>query len=147
VAEPTLPLTGGCMCGAVRFEISEPLLSAHYCHCKRCQRRSGTGASISARPVPGSYRVVTGEELIRYWSPDDGGWLKSFCSVCGSQLYSQSPEDPERMGIRMGSFDEDPGVRPSSRQFTAYAAPWAPVPDDGLPRHPERAPASASSSE
>ena len=37
------------------------------------------------------------------------------------------------MGIRMGSFDEDPGVRPSSRQFTAYAPPWATIPDDGLP--------------
>ena len=43
--------------------------------------------------------------------------------------------------MRLGAFDEDPGIRPSYRQFTAYAAAWEPIPDDGLPRHPERAPA------
>ena len=41
------------------------------------------------------------------------------------------------IGIRMGSFDRDPGVRPSVRQFVRYAAPWEPIPDDGLPRYPE----------
>jgi hypothetical protein len=39
--------------------------------------------------------------------------------------------------IRMGAFDGDPGIRPSFRQFVTYAAPWEPIPDDGLPRHPE----------
>lgn len=38
----------------------------------------------------------------------------------------------------MGALDEDPGIRPSAHQFATYAAPWAPVPDDGLPRFPER---------
>jgi hypothetical protein len=128
------------MCGGVRFEVSEPLLEARYCHCKRCQRRSGTGASISAAPAPGSFRIVSGEGLVRSWSPGDGGWTKSFCSECGSQLFSTSPEDPDRRGVRMGAFDEDPGIRPSVRQFTAYAPPWAPVPDDGLQSFPERRP-------
>lgn len=41
------------------------------------------------------------------------------------------------MSIRLGAFDGDPGIRPSRRQFVAYAAPWEPIPDDGLPRHPE----------
>jgi hypothetical protein len=42
--------------------------------------------------------------------------------------------------VRLGAFDADPGVRPGIRQFVAYAAPWEPIPDDGLPRFPERAP-------
>ena len=46
-------LTGGCGCGAVRFEISEPFASANYCHCTRCQRRTGTAASANGRTVPG----------------------------------------------------------------------------------------------
>ena len=46
-------LTGGCSCGAVRFEVTEPLVSARYCHCTRCQRRTGTAASASAAIVPG----------------------------------------------------------------------------------------------
>ena len=59
-----LPLTGGCLCGAVRFEVTEPLVSSGYCHCTRCQRRTGTAASPGARIAPGSLRVLAGEEHI-----------------------------------------------------------------------------------
>jgi hypothetical protein len=133
---PDLPLTGGCNCGGVRFEIDAPLGVAGYCHCTRCQRRSGTAASAQAWPQPGSFRLVQGEELLAAWAPPDG-WAKLFCSACGSSLLSRSPDDPDRVSIRLGAFDEDPGVRPEFRQFVAYAAPWEPVPDDGLPRYPE----------
>jgi hypothetical protein len=132
------PLSGGCLCGGVRFEITEPLVSASYCHCTRCQRRSGTAASVQARVEPGSLRVTSGDELIRAYDPGDGGFLKLFCSQCGSALWSKSPEDPEVMSVRLGVFDSDPGIRPSYRQFVAYAAPWEPIPDDGLARYPER---------
>ncbi len=135
-----LPLTGGCLCGRVRYEITEPLVSAGYCHCKRCQRRTGSAASVSARIVPGSLRVLSGEELIRSFDPPDG-FAKVFCSGCGSALWSRHPEDPNVISIRLGTFDSDSGIRPSYRQFVAYAAPWEPIPDDGLPRFPERRPA------
>ena len=138
VDEIQLPLTGGCACGVVRFEVSAPLLSANYCHCTRCQRRSGTGASANARPEPGSFRVVAGEDRLRAWKPD-GGFEKWFCSECGSALFSRSPDDPERMSVRLGAFDGDPGIRPTVRQFIAYAAAWERIPDDGLPRYPKSA--------
>jgi hypothetical protein len=127
------------MCGGVRFEV-EPgaLLSAGYCHCTRCQRRSGTAASANARVEPGAVRITAGQELIREWTPD-GGFAKAFCGECGSALFSRPPDEPEPVGIRLGAFDSDPGIRPQWRQFVADAAPWEPIPDDGLPRHPERA--------
>jgi len=130
-------LTGGCGCGAVRFEVTAPLVSAVYCHCTRCQRRSGTAASANARTEPGSFQIREGEEHLRAWKPD-GGAEKWFCGECGSALFSRSPDDANQVGDRLGAFDEDPGVRPSARQFVAYAAPWEPIPDDGLPRYPER---------
>jgi len=139
---PDLPLTGGCLCGGVRFEVTEPLVSAGYCHCTRCQRRTGTSASASARVAPGSLRVLSGDELIRSYRPADG-YAKVFCSQCGSALWSQSPDDPEVIAVRMGTFDGDPGIRPSSRAYVAYAAEWEPIPDDGLPRYPEGRPASS----
>ena len=138
MSDQKLPLTGGCMCGGVRFELSEPLLGALFCHCKRCQRRTGTGVSTTALTVPGSYRTVAGEELIATWDPGDGGFVKVFCKECGSQLFTTHPENSELLAIRMGALDDDPGIRPSAHQFVTYAAPWAPVPDDGLPRFPER---------
>jgi hypothetical protein len=132
-----LPLTGGCLCGGVRYEVTAPLVSASYCHCTRCQRRTGTAAAASARVAPGSLRITNGEELVRAYDPGDGGFLKEFCSACGGALWSRSPEDPDVIGVRLGTFDGDPGIRPQSRQYVAYAAVWEPLPDDGLPRYPE----------
>ena len=131
-----LPLTGGCLCGGVRFEVTEPLRDAGYCHCTRCQRRTGTALSVSGGVVPGSLRVLSGEELITDYRPSDG-FVKVFCGACGSALWSRHPENPDVIAIRLGVFDRDPGVRPSWRQFVAYAAEWEPIPDDGVPRFPE----------
>jgi hypothetical protein len=133
---PELPLTGGCGCGAVRFEIDAPLLSASYCHCTRCQRRTGTAASANGRLAPGSFRFVAGEEHVRAWAPE-GGFEKAFCALCGSALFSRAPGSMEPMGVRLGALDSDPEVRPQWRQFVAYAAPWERLPDDGLPHYPE----------
>jgi hypothetical protein len=138
-----LPLTGGCLCGGVRFEVTEPLLFASYCHCRRCQRRSGTAASAQARIAPGSLRVLAGEDLLGFWAPPDS-FVKFFCSACGSSLWSRHPREHQVINIRLGAFDADPRIRPSYRQFVAYAASWEPIPDDGLPRYPERPPSTVS---
>ena len=132
-----LPLTGGCLCGGVRYEVTETPVKATYCHCTRCQRRTGTAASAQARIVPGSLHIVQGEELVWDWKPEDG-FAKCFCSSCGGALFSRGP-DGEIWSVRLGTFDSDPGVRPSHRQYVAYAAVWEPIPDDGLPRYPEAA--------
>jgi hypothetical protein len=140
MAEPAaLPLTGACMCGGVRFEVSRPLGEALYCHCTRCQRRTGSAFAVSARAPSDSFRITDGEELVRSWRPPDG-WEKYFCANCGGHLYATNPDDPAVISVRMGALDGDSGIRPSAHQFTAYAAPWNPIPDDGLPRFPERMP-------
>ena len=136
------PLTGGCLCGGVRYEVTEPLVAAGYCHCTRCQRRTGTAASAQGRVLPGSLRITAGEDLVRAYDPEDGGFVKVFCSRCGSALWSRHPTDPDAVSVRLGSLDDDPGIRPTYRQFVAYAAAWEPIPDDGLPRYPERRPRS-----
>jgi hypothetical protein len=132
--------SGGCLCGGVRYELERPVEVASYCHCTRCQRRTGTSSSANAAIDGRTFRLVRGEELVRCWRHPDGGFEKCFCSVCGSHLFSRDPEDHSRMALRLGSFDGDPGVRPSRRTFVAYAAPWEPVPDDGLEHHPEGLP-------
>jgi len=132
-------LTGSCLCKGVQFELGEPPISASYCHCTRCQKRTGTAASPQARIVPGSIRITSGEDLVRAYEPPDG-FPKAFCSACGSALWSINPDSGQIASIRMSLFDADPGVRPSYRQFTAYAAEWESIPDDGLPRYPERPP-------
>jgi hypothetical protein len=133
-------VTGGCLCGSVRYEVTEPLVSASYCHCTRCQRRTGTAASAQARTAPGALRVTSGEELVREWVPPGAGWPKCFCSACGGALWSKSRDEPVIYSIRLGTFDADPGMRPEYRQYVAYAASWEPIPEDGLPRYGEGRP-------
>lgn len=89
--------------------------------------------------APGSVRVVEGEESLGIWAPE-GGIEKLFCGACGSALFGRAPDDGAIVSVRLGAFDGDPGIRPSAHQFVAYAAPWEPIPDDGLPRHPEARP-------
>ena len=76
---------------------------------------------------------------MRKWAPA-GGLEKVFCGACGSALFARHPDTGEIMIVRMAAIEGDPGVRPSARQFVAYAAPWEPIPDDGLPRFAERIP-------
>src|SRR5919199_3725118 len=104
------PLTGRCLCGGVPFEIPEPLRRAGYCHCTRCQRRTGTASSANGSLAPGSLRITAGEELVRSWDPGDGGATKAFCSVCGSALWSHPAGDPTPRGVRLRTLDRDPRV-------------------------------------
>lgn len=127
-------LTGGCVCGGVRFEVTEPLVSSGWCHCTRCQRRTGVHASAGAAVAPGSFRITQGRELVTEYPPPDGN-IKAFCSVCGGHLYSRAPDGWEWVSVRLGAIDGDPGIRPQYRQHVASAAAWEPLPDDGLPRY------------
>lgn len=139
---PEPVLTGACLCGQVRYALHAPLGASGYCHCTRCQRRTGTASSAGAFTVPGSFEVLAGQELIRTWWPKQG-WGKAFCTACGGALYSQDPEAPENVAVRLGTIDGDPGVRPSYHQHVASAAVWEPLPEDGLPRYDGRRPATA----
>jgi hypothetical protein len=133
-------LVGGCLCGAIRFALSEPPAYAGYCHCTRCQRRTGTAASAQARIDGRTFRLTAGGEHVTAWRHPDGGFEKCFCARCGSQLFSRNPDDPTQMSIRMAAFDGDPGLRPSWRTYVAYAARWEAIPDDGLERYEEGLP-------
>ncbi len=130
---------GSCLCGGVRFEVTGPFRRANYCHCSRCRKHSGAGALVQGRVPRESFRLVSGEDLIRVFRPD-GGAVKAFCSVCGSSLFGAWwPEGPE-VSIRLGSLDDDPGIRPQYRSFTESKAVWEELPDDGLERFPKAHP-------
>jgi len=137
----SIRLTGACGCGAVQFEVTGPLVDPFYCHCTRCQRRTGTAASANARVASDAFRIVQGEERLRAWKPEVGA-EKWFCGDCGSALFSRNPADPSLVGVRLGALDSDPGIRPGAHQFVAYAAAWETIPDDGVPRYPELRPAT-----
>jgi hypothetical protein len=125
-------VTGSCACGTVRFEVTQPFETAGYCHCKRCQRRSGALWSLNATVGPEALRIVAGEDAVRTWRPESG-FPKSFCGQCGGHLWSGDAGTPV-VAIRLGTVDGDPGIRPQWHQWLDSAPDWEPIPDDGLPR-------------
>lgn len=78
------------MCGQVRFAIDAMPRGLLCCNCARCQRRTGTGFSVSAVAAPGSVTVTEGGEHVRSYEPETG-FHKQFCDQCGSQLFATDP--------------------------------------------------------
>jgi len=128
-------VTGGCLCGAVRYEVDGPFLRAGHCHCSRCRKHSGAAVSTQARVRRERFRLLRGAERVRVFQPA-GGAVKAFCEVCGSSLFGGTWPEGEDVSIRMGSFDGDPGIRPQYHTFVDSRAPWDEI-TDSLPRHPE----------
>ena len=129
-------ITGGCLCGKIRYQISGPLHDASHCHCSMCRRQHGAVFATYAQFEPGDFRWTAGEELVKDFSPAVGaGWC--FCAECGSTL--GGTEDGKVMSITLGTVDGDPGVRPESHIFVGSKAGWHEIHDD-LPQHDEWAP-------
>jgi hypothetical protein len=131
---PEDPLQGGCLCGDVRFEITAPFTTSGYCHCTHCQRRTGTGSSVSGRVPREGFRFLQGEEQVRSFTPPVGK-PKLFCSRCGSALFSGDPLHDGEIAVRLGALDRDPGIRPKYRMYLRSAVAWEPVPQDHLEHH------------
>jgi hypothetical protein len=134
---PESPLTGSCACGTVRFQVTAEFKSAGYCHCTRCQRRSGALWTMNGMIDDGAFELLEGADALRTWRPATG-LSKSFCEVCGGHVFSGDPGTGGIVGVRFGALHGDPGIRPRWRQWLDSAPAWEPIPDDGLPRFAER---------
>lgn len=134
------PLTGRCACGAVRFQITEPFQSAGYCHCHRCQRRSGVPWTFNGLVEASGFELIAGAEAVSHWQPKGGGRRKSFCRHCGGHVFGGDPGAAELIAVRLGAVEGDPMVAPSWRAWVSSAPEWCPIPDDNLSRYPEARP-------
>jgi hypothetical protein len=135
VDRPSLerPISGSCLCGAVRFQITAPFLRANFCHCSRCRKHSGAGGLAQGRVPREAFKLLAGGELIEIHRPP-GGMAKAFCRRCGSSLFGGTWPDGPEVSVRLGSLDADPGIRPQYHSFVTSKAAWETLPDDGLPR-------------
>ena len=115
---------GSCLCGAVRYEcMAEPVFSLN-CHCLDCQRASGS-AYLPVLMVPAVALTVVGE-VREYAKKGDRGFVarRSFCPVCGSQLFGRSDAMPDWIGLRAGTLDDPSRYRPQADIYTRSAQAW-----------------------
>jgi hypothetical protein len=126
------PITGGCLCGAVRFAFSEPPLVTRACWCRDCQYLSSGNASISAIFSTASFRL-TGKTGAYVSRADSGTMMRRrFCRACGTPLFSEAEDRTDLMVVRAGALDDPAIARPSSAIWTASAPVWAKL-DPELP--------------
>ena len=128
--------TGGCLCGAVRYECAgEPVFSL-FCHCRDCQRQSGSGYIAAARMPASGFRITQGEPK-RYVGRSDSGneITRVFCGECSSPLYVQVSTRPDLIGLRVTSLDDPSWFRPDANIFTKSAQPWDRL-DPAVPAYP-----------
>jgi hypothetical protein len=131
------PLAGRCACGAVRFQVTEPFLSAGYCHCHRCQRRSGVPFTFNALVAPTGFELLAGAADLTAWVPEDGGRPKSFCRHCGGHVFGGDLEAESPIAVRLGTIEGDPEIEPTWRAWLSSAPSWYEIPEDGLEHFPE----------
>ena len=128
-------LTGSCLCEAISYEINGELGPIYNCHCSKCRRWHGAAFRTRAAVETKYFKWLSGEEhLSRYHSSDNV--VKTFCSICGSNLISYFDNNPDFIGLPLGGLEQDPGTRPQANIFVGSKAPWYEI-TDGLPQYDE----------
>jgi hypothetical protein len=128
----TEPVSGACLCGAVRFEIEPPTLFCAHCHCSMCRRGHGAGY-VTWFGVPYErFKIVAGADaLVRYHSSDHG--TRSFCGACGSTLFCESTHHPDYLDIVLANMQGPIDRLPEFHVYIDDRADWVCIGDD-LPR-------------
>ncbi len=129
-----MPITGGCLCGQLRYEIAaEAPLFARVCWCRVCQYLgAGTGTANAA--FPKEALKISGERATYASTADSGAaMVRSFCPQCGTQLFSEAAPRPHVVIVRVGSLDDPEIGKPIGTIWTRSAPSWACF-DESLPR-------------
>ena len=125
--------TGGCMCGAVRYDLASDPFDCGWCHCRTCQLTSGSPAIVFASVPAGDLRWNKGEEEVRRVKSSSFGH-RSFCGRCGTPLLMQVDHQPETVDFSVATLDDPGAVAPAFHIFWGSKVPWF-DPGDDLPRH------------
>lgn len=122
---PTLPMTGGCSCGAIRYEIASFPLLLYTCNCTECQTASGSAFALNMPVATGDFHILKGEPKgWRRASPSGADVTSWFCGDCGGRIYGERKGRPETINIRAGTLDDTKWLVPVAHMFMRSAQPW-----------------------
>ncbi len=138
--ERDVTLTGGCLCGAVRFSYVGPLggeLGAvTVCRCSQCRRAQGFASAV-APALRAGYALEQGADLVEEYASSPGK-RRAFCRACGSSLYSRHDDTPEAIRLRLGAFDAPPDLEVDANIFSEATPAWSW--SEAAPRFPGKEP-------
>jgi hypothetical protein len=121
----SLPIEGGCQCGALRYEIVSAPLMIYACHCTNCQRIAGSAFGLPVTIAEDSLKFTSGTPHTVNWKSDSGNArFGTFCGDCGCRIaHGQTPSNGV-LSLRTGTFDDTGWVVPAGHIWTKSAQPW-----------------------
>lgn len=122
--------SGGCQCGDVRYELRGEIYRLNVCHCRDCQRQSGSAFGMSLVIAPETFQLLAGE-LSTFEMTADSGRVKTcaFCPRCGVRIYNRTSA---LCSVKAGTLDDTSWFRPDANYFTRSKQEWTPL-ADGVP--------------
>jgi hypothetical protein len=131
-------IIGGCLCGQVRFSVKADPLLVGVCHCKNCQKQTGTAFSVLIG-VPKSALSTRGRIRSFHDTGDSGQAVeRNFCPECGSPIFSEAAVMPDVALIKAGTVDDTSWLAPTMHVYCDSRQPWIPIPEGSqqFPRMP-----------
>jgi|SRR5687767_4796383 len=126
-------LSGGCLCGAVRYQLASQPFDCGWCHCRTCQLYGGAPAMAFASVPAGDFTWSDGEQSVR-WLDSSSFGRRAFCGNCGTPLQVRVAHQPETVDFPVVTLDDPNSAPPEFHIFWSSKVAWF-DPGDGLPRH------------
>lgn len=124
--ERTVPITGECFCGSVRYQIDGKLRDAKSCHCSRCRKAFSAQASASALVEPSEFTWLSGEPLLTSFVGEHGFGLQ-FCKICGSTLCTVFKG--KVFQVTLGCVNGNPEIEIGQHIYVGSKANWEVIPE------------------
>ena len=128
----TLPQTGGCQCGKLRYEITQAPHMIYMCHCTNCQRFTSSAFSLAMLMDAQAFHLTGEPRAMLHTAVSGTNVSRWVCPECGSWLCSGASASPFR-NVRAGTLDDTSWLRPTVHFWTRSKQPWVVLPDE--PRH------------
>ena len=117
--------TGGCLCGAIRYEVSADPVGQFACHCRACQQATGGSPTFGMLVPTDSVAITKGEPRVFWSTGDNGGQVgRCFCEACGSPLFSKLGGAPQLMVVKVGGLDDPSAFKVQIDMWMDAAQPW-----------------------
>lgn len=136
----TESVSGGCLCGAIRYTVNQPVQNMIACHCSHCRKASGGGASYNLPLAASAVTFTQGKTKVYTDTPASGSPLyRHFCPDCGSAIYSQRSAMPGMLVLKAGTLDDTTHMKLVMNIWTQSAQPWSPL-DPSVEAHSQNRP-------
>ena len=120
---------GSCLCGFVTYSFTGEIAGYNYCHCSGCRKASGTTYSTNAGVDITTFMLEDSKKYVKEYQSSPGT-IRSFCSNCGSPLFSKVDRTPNMIRVRLGTLDTEMDMKAKAHIFVSEKASWHDITDD-----------------